>query len=156
MRKPVKRNFEVTPDRMFNSLKVARLINYIMWDGKKPLAETVVYKAFDLIKEQTNNQNPIEVFDSAVKNAGPTVEVRSRRVGGANYQIPYEVRPDRRIQLALRWIVSASRTGKGNRMEQRLAKEILSAANNEGSAVKKREDTHRMAEANKAFAHLAW
>lgn len=155
MRKPVKRNFEVTPDRVFNSLKVARLINYVMWDGKKPLAETVVYKAFDLIKEQSG-QNPIEVFDAAVKNAGPTVEVRSRRVGGANYQIPYEVRPDRRIQLALRWIVSASRTGKGNRMEQRLSKEIISAANNEGSAVKKREDTHRMAEANKAFAHLAW
>lgn len=127
-----------------------------MWDGKKNAAEKVVYGALDIVKEKTGVENPLEVFETALKNAGPTLEVRSRRIGGANYQVPREVRPERRMALAFRWIIDAARAKKGLDMDKRLADEIISASKNEGSAVKKKDDTHRMADANKAFAHFAW
>ncbi len=155
MRRPVKRPPAAKADNKYGSVRVGRLINYVMWDGKKTLAESIVYEAFDAIAKDTN-QDPLEIFELALKNASPMVEVRSRRVGGANYQIPTEVRPDRRLQRGLRWIIEAARKGTGNAFSVRLAKEIVQASKNEGSAVKKREDTHKMAEANKAFAHLAW
>lgn len=156
MRSPVKNRNIVKSDPIYNSVRVSRLINYVMLDGKKELASRLVYKAFDVIKEKTGNPNPLEIFDLALKNAGPVIEVRSRRVGGANYQVPREVRPERRIQLALRWIIEAARSNEGTGMEERLAAEIISASEGEGSAVKKKENTHKMADANKAFAHLSW
>lgn len=127
-----------------------------MWSGKKEAARKIVYGAFDIIKEKNATDNPLEVFDTALRNAGPQVEVRSRRIGGANYQVPREVRPERRNALAIRWIVEAARSGKGRPAKERLADELLAASKNEGVAVKKRNDTHKMAEANKAFAHFAW
>ena len=144
------------PDNQYDSVRVEKFINCIMWDGKKELAERIVYGAFDIIKEKTGNDKPLEVFELALKNAGPLTEVRSRRIGGANYQVPREVRPERRLALAIRWIIEASRSKKGAPMMQRLATEIIAASNNEGSAVSKRDNTHKMAEANKAFAHFAW
>ena len=127
-----------------------------MWSGKKETSRKIVYQAFDAIKEKTGNPNPLEVFDLAMKNAGPLTEVRSKRIGGANYQVPREVRPERRLALAMRWIRDAARNGKGKPMHLKLAAELISASKNEGSAIKKKEDTHKMAEANKAFAHFAW
>jgi small subunit ribosomal protein S7 len=127
-----------------------------MWDGKKSTARKVVYDAFDIIKEKTKVENPVEIFETAVRNVGPMMEIRSRRVGGANYQVPREVRAERKQALAFRWILIAARGGKGKPMAQKLATELMAAANNEGPAIKKRDDTHRMAEANKAFAHFAW
>ena len=156
MRRPVKNRNKVEPDAVYNSVRVAMLINYVMLGGKKGLATRIVYKAFDLIKEKTNNPNPLEVFDAALKNAGPSAEVRSRRVGGANYQVPREVRPERRTQLALRWIILAARGHKGKAFEEALSEELILASNSEGDAVKKKENTHKMAEANKAFAHFSW
>lgn len=155
MRRPYKKQ-EIKPDVRYNSPKVARFINYIMRDGKKDIARRVVYKSFELIKEKTKNPNPLEVFDKAIKNAGPRMEVRSRRIGGANYQIPREVRSDRRLILAMRWIAGVARSKKGRPMHEKLAQELISASNNEGEAVKKKENMHKMAEANKAFAHFAW
>ena len=146
---------DVLPDPLYNSKLVTRLINRIMVDGKRGKAATILYNAFDMIKEQTGNE-PIEVFEQAMKNIMPVLEVKARRVGGSNYQVPIEVRPERRTALALRWLVSYSRLRGEDTMEQRLAKEIMDAANNTGAAVKKREDTHKMAEANKAFAHYRW
>jgi len=143
-------------DATYNSEKVSRLINYVMLDGKKTVAQKIVYGAFDIIKEKTKNPNPLEIFDLALKNAGPTMEVRSRRIGGANYQVPREVRPERRLQLALRWIIDSSRGIKGKPMAQCLADELIAASNNDGNAVKKKENTHKMADANKAFAHFSW
>lgn len=156
MRRPVKNRKHPEPDFMYNSTKLSRLINYIMLDGKKTIAQRAVYKAFDIIKEKTGNPNPLEVFDIAIKNASPVMEVRSRRIGGANYQVPKEVRSERRLTLALRWITAAARSRKGMPIHKAIAEELISAYNNEGAAVKKKEDTHRMAEANKAFAHFAW
>ena len=127
-----------------------------MWDGEKATARTVVYKAFDIIKEKQKVESPLEVFEAALRNVGPAMEIRSRRVGGANYQVPREVRPERKQALAYRWILIAARGGKGKPMAEKLANEIIAASNNEGVAVKKREDTIKMAEANKAFAHFAW
>ena len=141
---------------MYNSQKLAKFINNIMLHGKKETARKSVYKAFEIIKEKTGNPNPLEVFDTALKNAGPTVEVRSRRIGGANYQVPREVRPERRLALAMRWMIDAARSKKGAPRHEKLAEELILASKNEGSALKKRDDTHRMAEANKAFAHFAW
>lgn len=141
---------------MYNSVKVARFINYLMLDGKKSTAQKVVYGAFDEIKKQLSTDNPLEVFETALKNVGPNVEVRSRRVGGANYQVPREVRPERRLALAMRWILQATRSRSGAPMYKFLAEELISASKNEGVAVKKKEDTHKMAEANRAFAHFAW
>ena len=144
------------PDNQYDSVRVEKFINCIMWDGKKETARGIVYGAFDIIKEKTGNDKPLEVFELALKNAGPLTEVRSRRIGGANYQVPREVRPERRLALAIRWIIEASRSKKGAPMMQRLATEIIAASNNEGSAVAKRDNTQKMAEANKAFAHFAW
>jgi small subunit ribosomal protein S7 len=156
MRRKVKNRNIVQPDLAYNSAKLAKFINYIMQDGKKETSRKVVYKAFDVIKEKTKNPNPLEIFDLAMKNASPLMEVRSRRIGGANYQVPREVRPERKLSLAMRWIRDAARAKKGIPMHMRLADELISASKNEGVAIKKREDTHRMAEANKAFAHFAW
>lgn len=152
-----KRNFKrkIEPDPKYNNVLVARFINQVMRKGKKTLAQKIVYSAFDLIKEKTN-KNPIEIFDKAMKNVGPLLEVRGRRIGGASYQIPYEVRGDRRQTLAFRWIIQAAKARKGKSMAQKLAAELLDAYRGEGAAVKKKEDIHRMAEANKAFAHFAY
>ena len=146
---------EVLADPMYNSVVVTRLINRVMLDGKRGVSTNIVYGAFKQIEEATGN-NPLEVFETAMENIMPVLEVRARRVGGSNYQVPVEVRADRRTALGLRWLVSYSRLRGEDTMEQRLAKEIMDAANNTGSAVKKREDTHKMAEANKAFAHYRW
>ena len=156
MRRKVNNRNIVKPDIRYNSQKVGKFINDIMWDGKKETARKVVYTAFDVIKEKTGNPNPLEIFDLAMKNAGPLTEVRSKRIGGANYQVPREVRPERRLALAMRWIRDAARSKKGSPMHLKLADELISASKNEGSAIKKKDDTHKMAEANKAFAHFAW
>lgn len=146
---------DVLSDPMYNSKLVSRLINRLMVDGKRGKASSILYDAFDIIKEQTNN-DPIEVFEQALKNIMPVLEVKARRVGGSNYQVPVEVRPDRRTTLALRWLVNYARLRGEKTMVERLAKEIMDAANNTGAAVRKREEIHRMAEANKAFAHYRW
>jgi len=156
MRRKVKNRNIVTAEAKFNSEAVGKFINYCMWSGKKETARRVVYGALDVIKEKAKTENPMEIFDTALKNAGPTVEVRSRRVGGANYQVPREVRPERRSFLAMRWIIDAARSKKGQPMHIKLADELISAAKNEGEAIKKRDNTHKMAEANKAFAHFSW
>jgi len=156
MRRKITNRNIVEPDISYNSQKLGKFINNIMQDGKKETARKAVYKAFDLIKEKTGNPNPLEVFDTAIKNAGPMVEVRSRRIGGANYQVPREVRPERRTALAMRWIILAARSKKGAPIHEKLADELILASKNEGTAVKKRDDTHKMAESNKAFAHFAW
>ncbi|OIO31651.1 MAG: 30S ribosomal protein S7 [Candidatus Yonathbacteria bacterium CG_4_10_14_3_um_filter_47_65] len=156
MRRKVKNRKEVMPDIVYGSVKVARFTNYLMYSGKKNTAERAVHRAFDIIKEKTGNTNPLEVFDLAIKNASPSVEVQSRRVGGANYQVPREVRVDRRLALAMRWIVGATRSKKGTPVHLRLADELIAASKGEGEAVKKKENTHKMAEANKAFAHFSW
>jgi len=155
MRRKIKRKKVNITDPYYNSPSVGKFINHIMRQGKKSVAQKVVYKSFDIIKEKTKG-NPLELFDKAVRNVLPSLEVRSRRIGGANYQVPVEVRPDRRISLAYRWLIGAARGKKGKPMRQKLAEEIMLAAKNEGDAVKKRENVHRMAEANKAFAHFAW
>jgi small subunit ribosomal protein S7 len=151
---PVTRR-EVMPDPVFNSKIVNRLINQIMVDGKKGKAQTILYGAFSLVQERSG-KDAMEVFEQALKNIMPVLEVKARRVGGANYQVPVEVRPERRQTLGLRWLVNYSRLRGEKTMEERLANEILDAANNAGASVKKREDTHKMAEANKAFAHYRW
>jgi len=156
MRRKVKNRNQPDPDFKYDSEKVEKFINNIMLDGKKNTARSIVYGAFDVIKEKTKKDNPLEVFDTAIKNVGPAMEVRSRRIGGANYQVPREVRPERRLALAMRWIIDAARSKKGKPMHLSLAEELITASNNEGDAVKKRENTHKMAEANKAFAHFAW
>lgn len=156
MRRKVKNRNIVGPDIVYNSQKLAKFINNIMENGKKETARKIVYKALDIVKEKTNNPNPLEIFDTAIKNAGPLVEVRSRRIGGANYQVPREVRPERRLALAMRWIINAARSKKGSPIHEKLAEELILASNGEGAAVKKKEDTHKMAESNKAFAHFAW
>ena len=150
---PAKR--EVLPDPMYDSKLVTRLINHLMLDGKRGTASTILYDAFDQIKEQTGNE-PLDVFEEAMKNVMPVLEVKARRVGGSNYQVPIEVRPDRKTTLALRWIVQCARSRGEHTMSDRLAREIMDAANNTGASVKKREDTHKMAEANRAFAHYRW
>lgn len=142
------------PDPKYHSLVVAKLINYVMRGGKKNTARKIIYGAFEEIKNLAK-KDPLEVFDSALKNVGPYVEIKSKRIGGANYQVPVEVSKERRLALALRWIIGAARSQKGNKMAKKLADEILAAAKKEGLAYKKREDIHRMAEANKAFAHYA-
>lgn len=156
MRRKIKKKAPIEADYTYNSQKVAKFINYVMLDGKKNTARSVVYDALEAIKEKSKVTDPVEVLDTALKNTGPLMEVRSRRVGGANYQIPREVRPERRQALSMKWIIEAARAKKGSPMANRLAEEIILAANNEGEAVKKRENTHKMAEANKAFAHFAW
>ena len=146
---------DVLPDPLYNSKLVTKLINNIMLDGKKGVAQKIVYEAFDIVKEKTG-KNPSEVFEEALEAVMPSLEIKARRVGGANYQVPMEVRPERRQTLGLRWITTYSRTRGEKTMKERLAGEILDAINGTGGAVKKREDTHKMAEANKAFAHFRW
>ena len=146
---------DVLPDPIYNSKLVTKLINKLMLDGKRGTAQRILYSSFDIIKEKSG-RDAMEVFEEALNNIMPVLEVRARRVGGSNYQVPVEVRAERRTTLGLRWLVNYSRLRGEKTMEQRLANEILDAANNTGSAVKKREDTHKMAEANKAFAHFRW
>ena len=146
---------DVLPDPLYNSKLVTRLINSIMLDGKKGVAQKIVYDAFDIIKEKTGNE-PLETFEAAMDNVMPVLEVKARRVGGATYEVPLEVRPERRQTLGLRWIVQYARLRGEHTMVERLAREIIDASNNTGASVKKREDTHRMAEANRAFAHYRW
>ncbi len=145
----------VLPDPVYGSIVVTKLVNSIMLDGKKGVAQKIVYDAFDQIKAATGEE-PIEVFEKAMNNIMPQVEVKARRVGGANYQVPIEVRPDRRQTLGLRWLTQYTRARSERTMSERLAKELMDAANGAGASVKKREDTHRMAEANRAFAHYRW
>ncbi|MES0813174.1 30S ribosomal protein S7 [Roseibium sp. SCPC15] len=146
---------EINPDPKFGDMVVTKFMNSIMYDGKKSTAERIVYGAFDVVENKTR-ENPIEVFHAALENVMPQVEVRSRRVGGATYQVPVEVRADRRQALAIRWLISAARNRNETTMVDRLSGELLDAANNRGTAVKKREDTHRMADANRAFSHYRW
>ena len=143
------------PDPKFNDRLVAKLINKIMWEGKKSIAESIVYNSFDIIEKKIKS-DPLKLFRSALENVKPIIETKSRRVGGSTYQVPVEVRPGRRVNLAMKWLISFARARKENSMEERVAAELLDAANNRGSSVKKREDTHKMAEANKAFAHYRW
>ena len=143
---------EVLPDPVYGSVTVAKLINSIMLDGKKGIAQSIVYDAFDMIKAQTGEE-PLEVFEKAMNNIMPVLEVKAKRIGGANYQVPVEVRPERRQTLGLRWLTKYTRARGERTMSERLAKELMDAANNTGASVKKKEDTHKMAEANKAFAH---
>ena len=146
---------EVLPDPVYNSKLVSKLVNSIMLDGKKGVAQKIVYDAFDIVKEKTGKE-PLEVYEQAMENIMPVLEVKARRVGGATYQVPMEVRPERRQTLGLRWLTSYSRSRNERTMCERLAGELMDAVNNVGGAVKKREDTHKMAEANKAFAHYRW
>ena len=146
---------DVLPDPLYNSKLVTRLINNVMYDGKKGVAQKIVYDAFDIIKEKTGN-DPLETFEAAMENVMPVLEVKARRVGGANYQVPMEVRPARRQTLALRWLTAYSRSRSERTMAERLAGELMDAANNTGASVKKREEMHKQAEANKAFAHFRW
>lgn len=155
MRRPIKKRHSASPDLKYNSDHVGMFINYVMHDGKKDVARKVVYDAFDEIKSKEKTE-PLEVFEAALKNVGPSVEVRSRRVGGANYQVPREVRAERQLTLAMRWILTAVRSRKGAPISKHLAEELILASKNEGTAIKKKEDTHKMAEANRAFAHFAW
>jgi len=152
-KKKVKR--EIMPDTVYNNVIVAKFINQVMRRGKKELARKIVYRAFDIIKEKTQ-RDPLEVFNFALENASPLLEVRPKRIGGATYQVPGEVKKERRSTLAIRWIIQAAKSRKGKPMKEKLAEELISASKNEGVAVKKKEDTHRMAEANRAFAHFAW
>ena len=152
-RRAVKR--DVLPDPIYNSKVVTKLINTMMLDGKKGTAQTILYDAFDMVKEKTGSE-PTEVFNKALENIKPALEVKTRRVGGANYPVPIEVRPDRAQALGLRWLVQYARLRGGHSMAENLANEIIDASNGVGAAVKKREETHRMAEANKAFAHYRW
>ncbi|MEK7099569.1 MAG: 30S ribosomal protein S7 [Patescibacteria group bacterium] len=154
MRHPVKNKYPRRPDLIYGSEAISRFINTVMWDGKKDTARKVVYDALDLIKAQ--ELDPLETFETAIRNVSPLMEVRSRRVGGANYQVPREVPQQRRVSLAYRWLINAARAKKGKPMAEKLAEEILLAVKNEGSAIKKKDDMHRMADANKAFAHFAW
>ena len=153
MRRPVKNRIQPQPDEVYNSFKVAKLINYVMERGKKDTARRIVYKIMDELKK---DGDPVALLEQALENASPMVEVRSRRVGGANYQVPREVNPNRRLALGMRWMVEAAESTKGKPMNESLLAEIQAAIKNEGAAVTKKETTHRMAEANKAFAHFAW
>ncbi len=146
---------QVAPDPIYNDVLVTKLINRIMWDGKKTIAQKIVYGAFEIIREKMG-KDPLEVYHKALDNVRPVLEVRPRRVGGATYQVPIEVQEPRKTSLAIRWIVNAARAKSGRPMRVRLAEELMNAYNNTGAAVKKREDVHRMAEANRAFAHYRW
>ncbi len=151
-----KRNYkrDILPDPKFQNMAVAKFINRLMTRGKKSTAQRVLYDAFDSLTKQ--QKDPMQIFDEAIKNASPALEVKSKRIGGANYQVPREVRGERKLTLAFRWIIEGSRAKKGKPMAIKLAEELLAASKNEGSAVKKKQDMHRMAEANKAFAHFSW
>ena len=147
---------EVLPDPKFGDLVVTKFMNYVMYEGKKAVAENIIYGAFEILEAKRRDQGALETFHGALDNVAPSVEVRSRRVGGATYQVPVEVRPERRRALAIRWLISAARERNEKTMTERLSAELLDASNNRGNAVKKREDVHRMAEANRAFSHYRW
>jgi small subunit ribosomal protein S7 len=147
---------EVLPDPKFHDRLVTKFVNNLMYNGKKSTSEAILYGAFDIVEERTKGEDPVEIFKAAIANVRPAVEVKSRRVGGSTYQVPVEVRPDRQTALAMRWVINASRARGERTMRERLANELLDAANSRGAAVKKRDDTHRMADANKAFAHYRW
>jgi len=153
-RKKVKKR-TISPDPLYNNVKVAKFINQVMREGKKTIARKIVYGAFNIIQEKTKKE-PLEIFEKALESAGPLLEVKPKRIGGATYQVPREVKGERRITLAMRWIINAARSKKGKPMKEKLAEELIDASENRGVAVKKKEDTHRMAEANRAFAHFAW
>jgi small subunit ribosomal protein S7 len=154
MRRKRKYKREILPDPVYQNVVVAKFINRLMTRGKKATAQRVLYDAFDILAKQ--GKDPVQVFDEAIRNISPVLEVKSKRIGGANYQVPREVRGDRRLTLAIRWLVEACRSKKGKPMSERLAEEFLAATKNEGTAIKKKIDMHRMAEANKAFAHFSW
>lgn len=156
MRRKLNIKRELKPDINYQSLRVAKFTNYVMESGKKTTARKIVADCLNSIKEKAKVENPVEVFELALTNTAPQMEVRSRRVGGANYQVPREVRPQRKDALSMKWIIEAARSKKGKPIHEKLAEEIISASKNEGEAVKKRENVHKMAEANKAFAHFAW
>lgn len=145
----------IAPDPVYNDVVVSKLINRVMKKGKKTVATKIVYGAFDIVKEKTKKE-PMEVFDSAIRNAAPSIEVKPKRIGGATYQVPVEVKGDRKLALAMRWMIEGANSKKGKPMAEKLAAEIIDAANNAGTAVRKKENTHKMAEANRAFAHFAW
>lgn len=153
MRRAYKKH-KIAPDRVYNDVAVSQFINKIMKGGKKSIAQKIIYEAFDLIKDQTKKE-PLEVFRLAIENVSPAVEVKSKRIGGATYQVPIEVRGERKLALAFRWIIDSARSKKGKRMAEKLAQELIDCTNNQGNAIKKKNDVHRMAEANKAFAHFA-
>jgi len=153
MRRAYKKH-KVSPDRTYNDLEVSKFINKVMQDGKKSTAQKIVYDAFEIIKTQTKKE-PLEVFKSAIENASPVLEVKPKRIGGATYQVPMEVRGDRKLALAFRWLIEGARNKKGKPMSEKLAAELIDCTNNQGNAIKKKTDMHRMAEANKAFAHFA-
>ena len=156
MRRPLKKKNPRRPDITYKSEAIARFINTVMLDGKKDTATKVVYDALEIIKKSGEKIDPLETFETAIRNVSPLMEVRSRRVGGANYQVPREVPQQRRVSVAYRWLINAARAKKGKPMAEKLADQILLAVKNEGDAIKKKEDMHRMAESNKAFAHFAW
>lgn len=155
MRRKKKEKRIIIPDPVYNNFLVSKFINHVMRKGKKTVARKIVYGAFEIIKEKTQKE-PLEIFEQAIKNASPLLEVKPRRIGGATYQVPREVKGDRKITLAMRWIIQAAKSKKGRPMREKLAQELIDAANNQGAAIKKRDDTHKMAEANRAFAHFAW
>ena len=156
MRRKIKRRKEVGADSKYESVKLAKFINYVMLDGKKNTARKVVYDTLEEIKTKEKTDKPAVLFESALDNVSPNMEVRSRRVGGANYQVPREVRPERQLLLSMRWIIGAAKAKKGSAMYKRLAEELILASKNEGEAIKKKENMHKMAESNKAFPHFAW
>lgn len=156
MRKKIKIKREIKPDIVYDSTTVEKFINYIMKKGKKSVARKIIYDSLEEVKKKLKTKNPLEVFKTAIKNTSPALEVRSRRIGGANYQVPREVRPERSMALSMRWILGAARSKKGAIMSSKLSDELIAAFKNEGAAVKKKENMHKMAEANKAFAHFAW
>ena len=153
MKKKIKKNIQ--PDPIYNNVTVAKFINQVMRRGKKTIARKIVYGAFSIIKEKTKKE-PLEVFEQALRNASPLLEVKPKRIGGATYQVPREVKRERRVTLAMRWLIKATKSRKGKPTREKLAEELIEASENRGAAVKKKEDTHRMAEANRAFAHFAW
>ena len=155
MRRKKKEKRIILPDPVYNNVTVTKFINQVLRRGKKAIARKIVYGAFDILKEKTKKE-PLEVFQQALENASPLLEVRPKRIGGATYQVPMEVRGERRQALAMRWLIQAAKSKKGKQMKEKLAEELINAANNTGWAVKKKEDTHKMAEANRAFAHFAW
>jgi small subunit ribosomal protein S7 len=145
----------VLPDPKYNNKNITRMVGRLMWDGKRSLAERIIYKALDLI-EQRSRRNPVDVFEQALRNATPVLEVKPRRVGGSTYQVPVEIRGERRMALAMRWLIAAARARSGHSMAEKLANELMDAAAGQGNTIRKREETHRMAESNKAFAHYRW
>jgi len=156
MRRKQAAKIELNPDPKYGSIVVAKFINNLMERGKKSTAQDIFYSALEITAKELKKENPLEIFEQAIKNTSPLLEVKSRRVGGANYQVPYEVKGKRKEVLSMRWIIGAARKGKGKEMAKKLAKEFMDAYNNTGEAVKKKEDTHKVAEANRAFAHFAW